>query len=64
MKYVYKCLTCEEEREIEHSIEECDTHVAFCFRRKKDSIELCSGPMHRVIQPSLIIWKGGKPSET
>jgi hypothetical protein len=62
MKYVYKCQTCEQEREVEHSVAECDTHTEFCYMRQKDSILLCEGVMERVIQPSLIIWKGGKPS--
>jgi hypothetical protein len=64
MKYTYKCLICEKEREVEHSPAECDTHTEFCYSEQDDSILACEGVMHRVIQPSLVVWKGGKPSET
>lgn len=59
MKYTYKCPICDEEREVEHSVDECDTFHTHCDDPNHDG-----EPMHRVIQPSLIIWKGGKPSET
>lgn len=64
MKYVYKCQTCEQEREIEHSVEECDTSMIYC-NGLNDLLEgelHAAARMHRVIQPSMIVWKGGKPS--
>ena len=64
MKYTYKCGYCDTEREVEHSVAECDTHEEMCFHGPTHHYGEEGKPMLRVIQPSLIIWKGGKPSET
>ena len=64
MRYIYKCSQCGTEEEILHSVEECDNYTRICLAKTDNELLDCGGAMHRVIQPSLIIWKGGKPSET
>lgn len=64
MKYVYKCSVCAKELEIEHPVSECDNYTRICLRKAMNELLDCGGAMYRVLQPSMIIWKGGKPSET
>jgi predicted nucleic acid-binding Zn ribbon protein len=30
MRYVYRCVVCMNEKEVEHSMKECDTHKEIC----------------------------------
>lgn len=62
MRYIYKCTQCDTEREVVHSVEECDYHTEICLADTDNKHLDCGGAMYRVMQSILTIWKGGKPS--
>ena len=67
MKYTYKCDICDAEKEIEHSVDEITSYEALCIGEvgsERNTVLHDVTRMRRVIHPSLIIWKGGSPSET
>ncbi len=54
--YLYNCLTCGEEIEIEHSIKED-------AKERYPHGEDCDGPLKRLIAGSVsTVWKGGAPT--